>query len=467
MSKVMTLMNDLIELISMGPFGSDITVDNFVNDGVPVLNGSNVSSIKLIETSFKYVTPEKSKALKKANAKRGDIVITHRGTVGQISYIPENSKYDNYVISQSQFRVSLKRDLVDPIYFTYYFHTNEGQKRLLSFKSHVGVPALAQATTNFRLLEFPLISLAEQQKIAKVLSDLDAKIELNNKINSELEAMAKTLYDYWFVQFDFPAKLPSTSLRLTSSDIDAVSLSEVEVPYKSSGGKMVYNQELKREIPEGWEINSLSSLVDCNKWTIKKNNSFTEINYLDTSSLTNNVIDGIQKITCETEKVPSRAQRVISKNDILYSTVRPNQCHFGIIKNPMPNMIASTGFAQLRSKSKFISNELIYTFLSSKIVTTRLQQIADTAVSAYPSISHYDILELKIALPQENRILLKTNSLLEDVYMKISLNQKENQQLTSLRDWLLPMLMNGQITVKGAEEALDMVAENSADYQKR
>ena len=96
-----------------------------------------------------------------------------------------------------------------------------------------------------------------------------------------------------------------------------------------------------------------------------------------------------------------------------------------------------------------------------------MQQIADTAVSAYPSISHYDILELKIALPQENRILLKTNSLLEDVYMKISLNQKENQQLTSLRDWLLPMLMNGQITVKGAEEALDMVAENSADYQKR
>jgi restriction endonuclease S subunit len=186
MNKEMTLMNELIELISMGPFGSDIKVDNFVSDGIPVLNGSNVSSIKLIETSFKYVSPEKAKALKKANAKRGDIVITHRGTVGQISYIPENSKYENYVISQSQFRVSLKRDLIDPVYFTYYFHTDEGQKRLLSFKSHVGVPALAQATTNFRLLEFPLIPLYEQKKIAKVLSDLDAKIELNNKINDNL-----------------------------------------------------------------------------------------------------------------------------------------------------------------------------------------------------------------------------------------------------------------------------------------
>jgi type I restriction enzyme S subunit len=142
----------------------------------------------------------------------------------------------------------LKRDLVDPIYFTYYFHTDEGQKRLLSFKSHVGVPALAQATTNFRLLEFPLIPLSEQLKVAKVLSDLDAKIELNNKINAELEAMAKTLYDYWFVQFDFPD--PETSSG------------QVGKPYKTSGGKMVYNVELKREIPEGWEVKNLGELIN-------------------------------------------------------------------------------------------------------------------------------------------------------------------------------------------------------------
>ncbi|MBK7041942.1 MAG: restriction endonuclease subunit S [Bacteroidetes bacterium] len=100
----------------------------------------------------------------------------------------------------------------------------------MSFKNHVGVPALAQATTNFRLLEFPLIPIKEQFKIAQILSTLDAKIELNNRINAELEAMAKTLYDYWFVQFDFP---------------DAKGK-----PYKSSGGKMVWNEELKRDVPE-------------------------------------------------------------------------------------------------------------------------------------------------------------------------------------------------------------------------
>jgi type I restriction enzyme S subunit len=143
-------------------------------------------------------------------------VITHRGTLGQISYIPESSKYNEYVISQSQFRVSLNRKLADPAYFVYYFHTNEGQKRLLANKCHVGVPALAQATTNFRLIQIPLPELQIQKQIAAVLSALDSKIELNNRINTELEAMSKTIYDYWFVQFDFPDKNGK--------------------PYKSSGG---------------------------------------------------------------------------------------------------------------------------------------------------------------------------------------------------------------------------------------
>jgi type I restriction enzyme S subunit len=289
-------------------------------------------------------------------------------------------------------------------------------------------------------------NISTQQKIAKVLSDLDAKIELNNKINTELEAMAKTLYDYWFVQFDFP---------------DANGK-----PYKSSGGKMVYNGELKREIPEGWEVYSLSSLVNCNKWTIKKDDIFSEINYLDTSSLTHNIIDKVQQINPGIDKVPSRAQRVISQNDILYSTVRPNQCHFGIIKEPVSNMIASTGFAQLRSKKDFISNDIIYTFLSSNTVTTRLQQIADTSVSAYPSISHNDILGLKVVLPQNNEILKKINNLLDNIYTKTSMNLKENQELSSLRDWLLPMLMNGQVSVGDVEEELGMVAEGRESYGK-
>ncbi|MBK7407303.1 MAG: restriction endonuclease subunit S [Saprospirales bacterium] len=125
-------MRDLIKEISMGPFGSNIKVECFVDSGVPVLNGHNISGVKLIETSFKYVTPEKARSLKKANTKRGDIVITHRGTLGQISYIPEDSEYDNYIISQSQFRVTLKPDLVDPIFLYLLFPYSRRPKEVVS-----------------------------------------------------------------------------------------------------------------------------------------------------------------------------------------------------------------------------------------------------------------------------------------------------------------------------------------------
>jgi len=281
-----------------------------------------------------------------------------------------------------------------------------------------------------QILEFtiPKFSLTIQNKIANVLADLDSKIELNNKINKELEAMAKLIYDYWFVQFDFP--------------------DEKGKPYKSSGGKMVFNEALKREIPEGWKVYELSSLLKHNYTSIGKNISIDEIKYLDTSSLTKNAIEEIQSLNNSNGKIPSRAKRIVNKNDILYSTVRPNLCHYGIIKNPIKNMIASTGFVQLSSKIEQLSNDFIYTFLTSTWVTKRLQQIAALSVSSYPSISPDDILELKIALPNNLENLGFINNKLGTIYSKISVTQGENQKLSELRDWLLPMLMNGQVKVK-------------------
>src|SRR5574344_1610246 len=112
------LIADLIDEIAMGPFGSNIKVECFVEKGIPVLNGSNLEGLELSEKSFRYVTPEKADSLNKANAHKGDIVITHRGTLGRIVYIPETAKFDRYVISQSQFRVRCN-DKVLPEYLVY------------------------------------------------------------------------------------------------------------------------------------------------------------------------------------------------------------------------------------------------------------------------------------------------------------------------------------------------------------
>ena len=277
-------------------------------------------------------------------------------------------------------------------------------------------------------IHFRNITGLEQSEIASVLSKIDKKIELNNRINAELEAMAKTLYDYWFVQFDFPD---------TNGN-----------PYKTSGGKMVYNSTLKREIPEGWEALPLSKHLDCNRKKLGKKHNLKTLNYLDTANLTNNIVGSIQKLEVDVDNIPSRANMLVSKNDILYSTVRPNQLHYGILKDPIENMIASTGFAVLTHKADSELNVIFYLHITSSQNTSRLIKISESSKSSYPSISPDDILNLTIALPSESKILTRFCELLNPFFEKVSEVQKENNELEKLRDWLLPMLMNGQVTVK-------------------
>lgn len=410
----MVLMKNLIEVISMGPFGSNIKVSNFVSSGVPVLNGKNVSGIKLNEDTFNYVTKEKAKSLGKANAKRGDVVITHRGTLGQICYIPENSNFDNYVISQSQFRVRLKSELVYPPYFVYYFHTSEGQKRLLANKSYVGVPALAQATTNFKLIDFPIIPLVHQKKIAKVLSELDAKIELNNRINAELEAMAKLLYDYWFVQFDFP--------------------NEDGKPYKSSGGEMVYSAVLKREVPKGWICGKLEDIADITMGQSPPSTSYNEKG------------DGMVFYQGATDfgwrfptirKYTTEPKRLAKKYDILLS-VRAPVGTFNIAKE---DCCIGRGLAALRSCKG--SNAYLIG------VVENLKQVFDRRNSSgttFGSITKDDLFSLKVVIPDDD-ILNKFDKIVASFNNQIFNNNQQNQELQGLRDWLLPMLMNGQVKV--------------------
>ena len=184
---------DLIDEIAMGPFGSNIKVSCFVDSGVPVLNGSNLEGFSLSEKTFRYVTREKADSLNKANAHRGDIVITHRGTLGQIVFIPQDSKYDRYVISQSQFRVRCN-DKVLPEYLVYYFHTPIGQHKLLSNASQVGVPALARPSSTFQQIEVVLPELSIQKRVVEIISTIQKKIVNNQELNDNLQQQADTLF---------------------------------------------------------------------------------------------------------------------------------------------------------------------------------------------------------------------------------------------------------------------------------
>ena len=232
---------DLIDEIAMGPFGSNIKVSCFVDSGVPVLNGSNLEGFSLSEKTFRYVTREKADSLNKANAHRGDIVITHRGTLGQIAFIPQDSKYDRYVISQSQFRVRCN-DKVLPEYLVYYFHTPIGQHKLLSNASQVGVPALARPSSTFQQIEVVLPELSIQKCVVEIISTIQKKIANNQELNDNLELQAQAIYSYMFIENADPAWVQGhlSDLITVKYGKDHKKLADGSYPVYGSGGIMRY-----------------------------------------------------------------------------------------------------------------------------------------------------------------------------------------------------------------------------------
>ena len=232
---------DLIDEIAMGPFGSNIKVSCFVDSGVPVLNGSNLEGFSLSEKTFRYVTRKKADSLNKANAHRGDIVITHRGTLGQIVFIPQDSKYDRYVISQSQFRVRCN-DKVLPEYLVYYFHTPIGQHKLLSNASQVGVPALARPSSTFQQIEVVLPELSIQKCVVEIISTIQKKIANNQELNDNLQQQAQAIYSSMFIDNPDPAWSHGhlSDLITVKYGKDHKKLADGIYPVYGSGGIMRY-----------------------------------------------------------------------------------------------------------------------------------------------------------------------------------------------------------------------------------
>jgi type I restriction enzyme S subunit len=240
-------LGEIINDVAMGPFGSNLKVDNFISSGVPVIRGGNLNYGGFEDKNFVFVSEEKAKSLKRSLAYPDDLVFTHRGTIGQVGII-EKTKYPYYLVSQSQMRLTVNKQFLFPRYLYYWFKSKTGQYELLKNSAQVGVPAIASPTKSLKEIDIKLPSLPTQTAIAEILSSLDDKIELNNKINQELEALAQALFKRWFVDFEFPNCLNHDSPDLP--DIQDLlrnkNQGNPENPknhgadtYKSSGGEMV------------------------------------------------------------------------------------------------------------------------------------------------------------------------------------------------------------------------------------
>ena len=266
-----------------------------------------------------------------------------------------------------------------------------------------------------KLQELPIPEKHVQQKIAAVLSALDAKIDCNNRINAELEGMAKILYDYWFVQFDFP--------------------DENGKPYKSSGGKMVYNSTLKRDIPAGWEDKRLSQIANITMGQSPPGKSL------------NDAGDGIEFFQGSTDfgwRFPTVRQyttqpaRMAKRGDILLSVRAP----VGDMNIANINCCIGRGLAALNSKDNF-DGFLFYVMQYFKKIFDRRNSEGTT----FGSITKDDLHSLPLAYPS-TELLQEYDKVVSRYNAMVFTRSMENQHLTQLRDWLLPMLMNGQVTVK-------------------
>jgi type I restriction enzyme, S subunit len=190
------LMGDLCERVAMGPFGSDIKTDNFVPEGVPIIRGGNLKD-GFSGGKFVYLTEEKATELSKANAYPGDIVLTHRGTLGQVGMIPEDSEYPRYVVSQSQMVVSVKPSRTTSRYIYEYLRSHKGQHALLANTSQVGVPAIARPTASvkaLRLVHPPLKLLqAFDAVIAPMYAAAQEKARESNTLAEARDALLPRL----------------------------------------------------------------------------------------------------------------------------------------------------------------------------------------------------------------------------------------------------------------------------------
>lgn len=187
-------LSEVILDIAAGPFGSNLKKSCFQETGFPIVDGANLKGFKLTDNITKFVTEEKARSLHRSIAKRNDVVVTISGTLGQISYIPMDSAYEEYLCSQRQFRVTFNTEKVYVPYLVFFFHTYEGQNKILSFANQVGVPALAQPLKNFRQIKIDLPDMETQKKIASIIETLNEKIETNEKINRNLQEQAVAFY---------------------------------------------------------------------------------------------------------------------------------------------------------------------------------------------------------------------------------------------------------------------------------
>ena len=366
---------------------------HYENDGIPFLRSLNIKPFKIVNDDMKFISQEFCEKISKSILHEGDVVIVRTGLPGTCCVVP--AEYDGCNCSDVVI-VHPNTELVNAHYLTAFINI-WGQRQI-----HNNKVGAIQQHFNVRSAEEMLIYLPEkeeQEKIASVVVAINDKIENNNNIRSELETMAKNLYDYWFVQFDFP--------------------DENGKPYRTSGGEMVWNEQLKRKIPKGWKVTNIGNLTTV--VTGKEDANFSSPNgkykFFTCSQ---------EALLCDTPAFSGQAVLIAGNGDF-------NVKHYSGEFN-----------AYQRTYVLIPENQVYYgaMYISAKNQIQAFKNGSNGSIVKF--ITKGDVENIPFILPNDDSIFHQINKLIE----KIELCERENEELTKLRDWLLPMLMNGQARVE-------------------
>ena len=400
------------------------TVEDLRDEGPWVIGANDITIDNRLELAkAKHISREKYEESPEIKIELNDILIVKVGsTIGKVAIV--NKDIGEACINPNS--VILKNCKINPSYLYYYLISSAGQSFLRNNSSASAQSALNQLTLKEMLID--IVEEKQQENISSILNNLNLKIELNNRINAEFEALAKTLYDYWFVQFDFPNAKGK--------------------PYKTSGGKMVWNEELKREIPEGWEVKLLRTEIE-----IQRGISYTskEINGdgIPMINLNSFNLDGTYKSEgVKTYSGKFSEKNIVKSGDLLIAATDVTR-NADIIGRAIlvpdyykEHLVFSMDIAKIISKN--IPSSFLMMLFNSNHYHNYIKWYASGTIVLHLNLDGVN--RYNTELPPIN--LLKR---FDDFYLPIAnriyMTAKENEKLTELRDWLLPMLMNGQVKV--------------------
>ena len=383
----------------------------YSDSGISFIRSQNVLDMDFSTENLAFINDDQAEKLNNVIVEKNDILLNITGdSIARCTVVPEE-----ILPARVNQHVSIIRckNTEESKYVMYYL---QYMKKYLLQISKVG--GTRNALTKEAIGKLPIKISDDCNKISKILDNIDQKIQTNNQINQELEAMAKTLYDYWFVQFDFPDQNGK--------------------PYKSSGGKMVYHPELKREIPEGWGVDSLWNIANFyNGLAMQKYRPVTEDDYLPVIKI-REMMNGFSKDT-EKARLDIPTEAVVERGDILFSwSATLEVIIWGKERGALNQHI-------FKVTSDIYPKSFIYFELKSYLKV--FKSIAELRKTTMGHITQDHLKQAKIVVPSID-LISKLDAKLQPIMLKQQIIENQNQELTQLRDWLLPMLINGQVKVE-------------------